>query len=432
MEKMSLKELAIPMIKAIDSFNYLLKSHHRRVAVISYSIGKEMGLLNDELLELVIAASLHDIGALSVQERDMLVKEDVLNPMPHCIMGYHMLASFDVFKSIAKIIKHHHVIYEDSLKVDENEVSLASHIIHLADRVDVLISPDEFILNQKQTVSEKIHGKVGTTFHPDVFTAFEKVSKADVFWIEINNMNIDQLFRKIDFSIDFNLSIDNIVEFALTMSRVIDFRSRFTASHSYTVAQLAAFIGKLFDFSEDKCKKLLIAGYLHDVGKIGVDPSLIEKDGPLTDEEFNMMKLHAYYTGQILNELNTSEWFNEIVTWSERHHEKIDGSGYPFSLEESALDDAMKILAFSDIITALMEDRPYRDGMKPEKAFKIIETEIAPKISSQMFDRIKEHRSEIIALVNKAQEHSIKEYKLGKEQTRIILDNLDYFAIKEK
>lgn len=101
------------MIKAIDTFNYLLKSHHRRTAVISYHIGKELRLNNDQLMELVMAASLHDIGALSVQERDMLVKEDVLNPTPHCLMGHRMLSSFIVFKEIAQAIKHHHIKYED-------------------------------------------------------------------------------------------------------------------------------------------------------------------------------------------------------------------------------------------------------------------------------------------------------------------------------
>ena len=357
MEKMSLRELAIPMIKAIDSFNYLLKSHHRRTAVISYYIAKKLDLNKNELIELVIAAALHDIGALSIQERDMLVKEDVINPGPHCLMGHRMLASFDVFKPVAQIIKFHHVKFQDSLKVPEGEIPFQSHVIHLADRVDVLINPDEFILNQKSTVINKIRDKTGEIFHPEVFKAFEEVSKADIFWIEINNLEMQQLFQKINFSIDFELTIENMLEFALTISRIIDFRSRFTASHSYTVAHLAALIGKLSGFSEEKCKKLMISGYLHDIGKIGIDPGIIEKKGPLTDEEYNLIKLHAYYTGQILSELTKSNWFSEIVTWSERHHEKMDGTGYPFSLNHEDIDDGVNILSFSDIISALMEKK---------------------------------------------------------------------------
>lgn len=414
MEKLTLKELAVPMIKAIDSFNYLLKSHHRRTAIISYNLGKALGLSDEDLLELVIAASLHDIGALSVQERDMLIQEDVTNPGPHCMMGYQMLSSFDAFKDIAQIIKHHHIQYKDFLTMPEGEVVFASHIIHLADRVDVLLSRDEFVLNQKARVTEKIAQKVGDVFHPEVFEAFKKVSVSDIFWIDINNMSIDQLFKKIHFTLDFELTLENTVEFALTISRIIDFRSRFTASHSYTVAHLAEQIGRYFGLDEEKCKKLLIAGYLHDIGKIGIDPGLLEKNGKLTEDEYQVMKLHAYYTGQILSELNVSDWFEEIVHWAECHHEKNDGTGYPHAICEEEMNLGMKILAFADVITALMEDRPYRQGMEVEKAFGIIEQELAPGISSKLFAVIQEHKSEISDIVALSQKESRQRYDNGK------------------
>ena len=414
MDKLTLKELALPMIKAIDSFNYLLKSHHRRVAIISYNIGRALNLSNDDLFELVIAASLHDIGALSIQERDMLIKEDVTNPQPHCIMGYHMLNSFDVFKNIAQVIKHHHIAYEDFLKAKDGEVPYVSHIIHLADRIDVLISQDTFILNQKDNISEVIQHKVGTLFHPEVFEGFIKASKGDIFWIEISNMSLDQLFKKIDFSIDFNLTIDNVIGFAQAISQIIDFRSKFTAAHSYTVAHLASLLGKYFNFSEEKCKKLMIAGYLHDIGKIGIDPALIEKDGPLTNEEYNIVKLHSYYSGQILSELNTSEWFSEIVEWTERHHEKSDGSGYPYALDDTVLDEGVKVLAFADVITALMETRPYRKSMSIDDAFNIIDEKLAFNISPEIFEEIKKHKNEINDMVLECQKHTYAEYNLGR------------------
>lgn len=401
------------MIKAIDSFNYLLKSHHRRVAVISYNIGKVLGLNSDALSELVIAAALHDIGALSVQERDMLIKEDVSNPEPHCIMGHQMLSSFAAFKDIAQIIKHHHIKYQDSLQMQEGEVPYACHIIHLADRVDIFTDQDKFILDQKDRITQKVREKTGTIFHPDIFAAFEKASKADIFWIEIGNMTMEQLFKKIDFSIDFELTIDNVLEFALTMSRIIDFRSKFTASHSYAVAHLASLIGKYFGYSDEKCKKLMIAGYLHDIGKIGIDPGLIEKHGPLTAEEFNLMKLHTYYTGQILSELNSSEWFSEIVNWAEKHHEKSDGTGYPYALDASSINEGIKIMAFSDNIAALMEERPYRKSLSVDEAFALVEDKVALHLSKDMFEVIKEHKDEINDLVQKCQAYTFKEYKLG-------------------
>ena len=411
MEKLSLKELAVPVIKAIDSCNYLLKSHHRRTAVIAYHIGKKMGLGHDQLFTLVISAAIHDVGALSVQERDLLVREDVQNPRPHCDMGCKMLSSFAPFAEVARVIKHHHIRYASAQDMPEGAVPLESHILHLADRVDIVINPDVFVLKQKSAVVEKIRTNVGTVFHPQVFEAFTAAAVPDIFWIEINNLELDQLFRRVDSSLNFALSLDNILEFALTISRIIDFRSHFTASHSYTVANLAYEIGKIFGFSRERCLKLKISGYLHDIGKIGIDPGLIEKNGPLTDDEFDLVKLHTYYTGQILSSLSISEWFNEIVTWAQNHHEKSDGSGYPYSLQADNLDLGCKILAFSDVIAALMEDRPYRKSLSIDTAFEIIRDKLAAKISATMFETIALHKQAINEIVAQSHKNVLSEYR---------------------
>jgi len=181
---------------------------------------------------------------------------------------------------------------------------------------------------------------------------------------------------------------------------------------------LAKLLGSYFDFSEERCKKLMVAGYLHDIGKIAIDPSIIEKRGPLTDDEFNIMKMHAYYTGQILNELNVSEWFSEIVRWAERHHEKSDGSGYPFAMNNENLDQGVKILAYADIISALMEERPYREGLALDVAFDIIKENISDSLSSDMFAEITKHKKEINDLVLTCQQYTFEEYNNSLDSTR--------------
>ena len=414
MKKMTLRDLAVPIIKAIDSFNFLLKAHHRRATVVSYHIGRQIGLNNKDLFELIVASSLHDIGALSIQERNLLIQEDAVKPLPHCVMGYRILSSFAAFRNIAQIIRHHHIKYYDSLNFTDNAVLFQSHIINFADRVDIFINQDMSIQSQKHTIIEKFRTNVGTIFHPKVFNAFETVAKNDLFWTEINTLNIEEIFRRIDASIDFNLSMDNIIEFSLILSRIIDYRSHFTAAHSYTVARLSSLLGGYFGFTEERRIKLQVAGYLHDIGKIGIDPSLIDKPGPLTPDEYNLVKQHAYFTGQILKDLSSSEWFSEIVTWAERHHEKSDGTGYPFALDDLTLDIGTKILAFADIISALMEDRPYRERLSIHTAFEIIRNNIAPSISSTMFQTIEQHKDQINKLVSECQAHTFEEYRIAK------------------
>ncbi len=412
MENLTLKQMAIPMIKAIDSFNYLLKSHHRRVAVAAYYIGKELQLDQDELLRLVISAGLHDIGALSVHEKNSLVKEDVSDPDPHCIMGYRMLSSFSAFKEVSRIIRHHHVKFNASPVNAKTDIPFQSYILHFADRLDIYISKEEFILDQKQAVTEKLRQRTGKTLHPEVFEAFLKASKGDIFWIEIDNLSIDKLFSKLDFTLDYQLKTENIIEFAITISRIIDFRSRFTAAHSYTVGNIAMKLGKDFGLSDEKCIKLLIAGLLHDIGKIGINPGLIEKNGKLTENEFNLIKLHPYYTGQILSELHSSEWFREIIHWVERHHEKNNGNGYPYALNDDQLDLEGKLLSFSDVIAALTEERPYRSGQPINLAMTIIEEQLAPYISLEIFEKIAPHKTEIANIVKQCQQQMSREYSL--------------------
>ncbi len=89
--KTTLREIIISFCTAVDLYNYLLKNHHRRTAIAAYQIGKAAGLEPREISNLVISAAIHDIGAVTVQERDDLVHMDVENPHPHCEMGSYML-----------------------------------------------------------------------------------------------------------------------------------------------------------------------------------------------------------------------------------------------------------------------------------------------------------------------------------------------------
>lgn len=112
-----------------------------------------------------------------------------------------------------------------------------------------------------------------------------------------------------------------------------------------------------------------IAGYLHDVGKLKIPDEVLEKPGKLTDEEFNIMKQHAYYTWVLLKDI---AGFEQIVEWAARHHEKLNGKGYPFHLSRNELSLGARIMTIADIFSALAEDRPYRKGMEKEKVIMIL------------------------------------------------------------
>ena len=116
-------------------------------------------------------------------------------------------------------------------------------------------------------------------------------------------------------------------------------------------------------------KKILVAGNLHDVGKLVVPRSILEKPGKLTTDEFNIVKEHPYYTSLVLL---GAEGFDDIRKWASRHHEKLHGRGYPFHFGGEALDCGDCIMGVADVFTAITEERPYRSGMPREKVAAIL------------------------------------------------------------
>jgi HD-GYP domain-containing protein (c-di-GMP phosphodiesterase class II) len=111
------------------------------------------------------------------------------------------------------------------------------------------------------------------------------------------------------------------------------------------------------------------AGNIHDLGKLSVPKSILEKPGKLTGAEFNVMRGHTYHGYRAFETLPE---LNVISEWAFLHHERLDGSGYPFHYKKDELSLGARIMCIADVFAALTEDRPYRDGMPPEKAFGIL------------------------------------------------------------
>ena len=407
----TLKDLITSFTKSIDVYNYLLKNHHRRTATAAYHIGREFGLDKEALSNLVIAAALHDIGALTVAERDQLIQMDVKNPFPHSSLGSYMLGSFELFHEVSRIIYYHHWKYENDWAWTPmmGEVPIEAYILHVADRTDILIHPNQPILIQKAAVTEYIRQNSGTIFHPMVVEAFQKVAERDSFWLDIDNLNLEDI---LDLSIakqyEITMTIDLLEQFAFTLSKIIDSRSEFTVSHSYGVSQVAYAIAEKMGYPPEKCRKIRIAGLLHDIGKIAIPMEMIEKQGNLTEAERTGMRTHAYFTSLILNHAAGLE---EIVDWAAGHHENHDGSGYPKNLTADKITEEMDIIAYADIYTALSENRPYRNGLNQEKLLKILQDEFITKHGEKVYNEIRDHQAYVDSVCKQAVQEGIDQFR---------------------
>ena len=174
------------------------------------------------------------------------------------------------------------------------------------------------------------------------------------------------------------------------LARTVDAKSKWTAGHSERVALLAGRIGKRMGMSQAEVDTLNRGGLLHDIGKIGIPISLLDKPGKLTDEEFAEIKTHPEIGEKILEPI---EAYKDITPMIVQHHERYDGKGYPFGLSGEAIDLNARILCVADVYDALVSNRPYRQGWIQQKAT----TFIAEGAGSHFDPEVVKVFSEIIA-----------------------------------
>jgi len=368
-------DIVLSLSSAIDLIDSTITTHHKRVAYISYSIAKQMNLSEEEIKDLVLASLLHDCGAVNLFERNSLFEFEFGNSMlqrhSHGYKGWFILKDATELKAAAEIIKFHHVFWEEQLDgyIEAYQVPLSSHILHLADRIDILINRNQEILYQRKYIKNMIDNKKGTMFMPEAVVAFNNLVHKPYFWFDIVSPYLDELIKKNMSSYKVNINSSSLLQYSNIAHRIIDFRSKFTATHSIGVATSASTLAKKLGFTDVYCELMQSAGLMHDLGKLAISENILEKCGPLDDNEFNLIKSHTYHTYRIID---STPGLGIVRDWASFHHEKLDGTGYPFALQANKLDLGSRILAVSDMFTALTEDRPYRKAMSIKAAMDII------------------------------------------------------------
>ena len=231
----------------------------------------------------------------------------------------------------------------------------------MSDYLERLIDRKRYILHQQEDILSKIYALAGTAIHPDMLDLIGPVCGREEFWIDLCSPKLYSVllnegpFRKTE------IDLPEISVIGGLFRNIIDFRSRFTATHSSGVAVAAAKLSRIFGLTEEEAKLMEVAGDFHDIGKLVVPNSILEKPGPLTKEEMAVMKSHTYYTYSILKTIGGIE---NLAEWAGYHHERLDESGYPFHCAGSGLNTGARIVAVADVFTALAEDRPYRKGLE--------------------------------------------------------------------
>lgn len=165
-------------------------------------------------------------------------------------------------------------------------------------------------------------------------------------------------------------------------------RDTYTEFHSIRVADMSQQICKLMNLSEEESEKIHIAAHLHDIGKIGIDDSVLRKEGKLNFEEWNKIKSHSFIGYKILHKIKSFGEISEIVL---HHHERWDGKGYPSEIKEKEIPLGSRIIAVVDSIDAMMSKRCYRNNLTSEQCKAEIKKNIGlmydPKIAALVLNK---------------------------------------------
>lgn len=407
----SLFDMILCLSNAMDLVSPAVVDHHKHVAYIASILSDELGLTEKEETQLMMAGALHDTGAFSLKERIDTLNFEIKSPHEHAEAGYLLLKTFEPFSKIATMIRYHHVPWKGG-KGSEfmgKQVPIESHILHLADRVDILIDRQKEVLGQIEGICKVIENKSGIIFMPELVKAFMRLARKESFWLDTVFPSMNQILANRMSNATMVLDLEGLLDLAKLFSRIIDFRSPFTAVHSSGVAASAEALANYCGFSEQECRMMRIAGYLHDLGKLAVPAEILESPSKLGEDDFRMIKHHSFYTCRILETINELDVINK---WASFHHERLEGGGYPFHYGDKELSLGSRIMSVADVFTAITEDRPYRKGMKKEEALQVLQQMVeTSKLDSDIVSTLKLHYNEINSVQMIAQSQASREYE---------------------
>lgn len=353
---------------ALDLMSAEVVGHHKRVAYLAARLGQALGLGRVERTELFMAAILHDVGGFTLQSRLAALSFEADGTL-HAEMGYRLLRTNPLLEDAAVIVRRHHTprTHFSSLNEPARKLFLAN-VLNLADRVDVLslrrppLTPGE--------IMDILRPRAPQQFDPLAVEALEELAANPEFWTPLAAADPTlALTEDPELFEERGLSHGELLQASTAFSQIIDFRSRFTATHSRGVAETAVCLAEKARMSAEDLVSMRLAGNLHDLGKLAVPSEIIDKPGPLTPEERAVMNRHPELGGAILSRVPGLE---TVTAWASQHHERLDGQGYPNGLAGEVLSLGSRIMSLADVFTALREDRPYRESVSSGETLDIL------------------------------------------------------------
>jgi len=433
---MKLSELIGALSYALDITEGQPPGHCVRCCWIGMHIGRASGLSQDQLWELYYTLLLKDLGCSSNAARicELYLTDDldfkrgfktVGDSLPQVLAFVFKHTGLKAglaerFRSVMTILRDGPEIAQDLIATRCQRGADIARLLRFSDGIaDGIYSLDEhFNGNGKpaRLVGEAIpvyariallaqvidvfhtaggraaalreaRSRAGSWFDPRLVAAFESEAQADAFWDTLGAADIDAaVFALEPAGHEVALDEDYLDDIAAAFGQVVDAKSPYTSGHSARVALYTDMIGEALGLSAQRRRWLKRGALLHDVGKLGVSNSVLDKAGALDRDEWDAVRQHAEFTETILGRIAA---FSELAAIAGAHHERLDGGGYPRGLAADDIRLETRIITTADIFDAITAERPYRGAIAVPKALEMMEKTVGSALDPVCFEALR-------------------------------------------
>jgi len=344
--------------------------HGMRIAALCATMGKRMGYDDDTRTAVATCALFHDNALTEYHLSEKELTQNGPNMKLHCSKGQSNVSWLPFNKDISGFILYHHERENGDgpfgKKADEFPFEAA--LIAAADAVDATHRLQHVQIGELPALRDKL------AMHADKYStraAIDVLLEAlDEDMLEsLRNENIDQTLEQILPRWEVGICESSVIGIAGFIAHVVDYKSNFTRKHTSQIANRAWLMANHYGYSTEERAALYLAASLHDIGKIATPIEILEKQGTLDADEFQVIKKHVKDTHDWLSDI---PGFELIRNWAADHHEKLNGSGYSFGKQGDELDFNARLIACLDIYQAVSEPRPYHGARSHADAMPIL------------------------------------------------------------
>lgn len=389
-ETNKLWEIAIEFLTRLDS---ALIEYNLKFAYIMLKFAKLERLSFNKIKKFVFVSCFNDIGRLHLNQEKS----------SKSIETYLFLKYFSPLKDFSNVLLEK-TLYDKSSKYRRDALRF---------KICMDYTKNLVLYNDK----DKALSYLIPENYVDVdFRKLSKLVKSSDLLHELHSMNYkDQVYQVMGYSIFKDSEKEELIEM---LSSLFEMYSVQTLYHSKVTAYTAYYLARKMRVNKEQIKKLYIGALCHDLGKVCIPLSILEKNGKLTPEEYEIMKTHVTHSKEILqHELNF-----DIIEIAYRHHERIDGTGYPNMVPGERMTLEQKIMQVSDVYSALIAKRSYKDEFSITDTMNILFEEANnKKFDMSVVEMLNKYSKKVVKSTNKLMEEANNTYsKISNERNKLI------------